>query len=77
MPRSRRRRKNDRRREAEQRLAARMVLQRQREAEKAKLERYVKAVLRPKAGEEIATHDGRKYLVETDGSLRRIEGGML
>jgi hypothetical protein len=78
MPRSRRRRVPDRRRAAEQRLAARAVLQKAREEEHQKLGRYVKSVLRPRAGEVIKSHDGRSYQVQNDGSLRRFEpeGGM-
>ncbi len=72
MPRSRRRRVNDRRREAEQRLIAREALQRQREAEKENLDRYVRSVYRNRAGEVVRSHDGRMYQVQEDGSLRRI-----
>jgi hypothetical protein len=73
MPRSRRRRVNDRRREAEQRLAARAVLEKARLEEREKLGRYVKSVLRTRAGEVVQSHDGHRYQVQEDGSLRRIE----
>lgn len=69
---------NDRRREAQQRLVAHAALQRQREAEKAKLDRYVKAVFKSHAGEVLHSRDGRRYQVQDDGSLRRVtveEGG--
>ncbi len=77
MPRSRRRRVNDRRREAEQRRLAQETFQRAREAE-GHLNRGVKAVLRAHAGEVMETRDGRAYLIEDDGSARRLkEGGVL
>jgi hypothetical protein len=55
-----------------------------REAEKVNLERYVRSVFRARAGEVVQSRDGRKYQVQSDGSLRRIheeervarEGGM-
>jgi hypothetical protein len=80
MPRSRRRRVNDRRREAEQRLAARRVLAEARLLEKQKTERYVRAVLKTRAGEVVRSSDGRSYVVLDDGSFRRmfnatLEGG--
>lgn len=72
MPRSRRRRVNDRRREAEQRLAARAAFQAAREEERKKLGRYVKSVYRSRAGEVLTSRDGRKYQVQEDGSLVRV-----
>jgi len=63
---------NDRRREAEQRLAARRAFEKAREEERQKLGRYVKAVLRNRAGEVVTSHDGRKYQVQDDGSLVRV-----
>ena len=71
MPRSRRRRKNDRRREVEQRRIAAEALLKPKEAE-GKMGRYVKAVFRPHAGEVLETPDGRSYEVEDDGSLERF-----
>jgi hypothetical protein len=74
MPRTRRRRANDRRREADQRRIAAEALERVRQVEKEKLGRYVKAVYRSRAGETVVSHDGRTYTVQHDGSLVRKEG---
>jgi hypothetical protein len=74
MPRTRRRRANDRRREAEQRRIAAEALDRARRVEKEDLGRYVKAVYRSRAGETIHARDGRAYIVQSDGSLVRKEG---
>ena len=71
MPRSRRRRQRDRRRESEQRLAAKLVFQ-DRKAEHAKLGRYLRSVFRTRAGEVVESKDGRKYQVQDDGSLRHV-----
>lgn len=76
MPRSRRRRVNDRRRAHEQKAIAQRTLLHAREIEKDRLERGVKAVFRPRAGEVVEGQGGRQYLVEDDGSLERVrEGG--
>lgn len=72
MPRSRRRRERDRRREADQRLAAKLVFQETRKAEKLKLGRYVRSVFRNRVGEVVEAKDGQKYQVQDDGSLRRV-----
>ena len=72
MPRSRRRRANDRRRDADQRRIAAEALEKTRQVEKADLERYVKSVYRARAGEVVASRDGRKYQVQEDGSLKRL-----
>ncbi len=76
MPRSRRRRANDRRRESEQRLAARLVFESER-IEREKLGRYIKSVMRTRAGEVVIARNGRRYQVQQDGSLRLYaeEGG--
>jgi hypothetical protein len=74
MPRSRRRRKNDRSRDVVQRRIAAEALERAREADSKNLDRYVKAVYRPRAGETVMSKDGKSYLVQEDGSLRRKEG---
>ena len=73
MPRSRRRRQRDRRREADQRLAAKLVFQEARSAEKIKLDRYVRSIFRTRAGEVVQSKDGQKYQVQNDGSLRRVQ----
>jgi len=72
MPRSRRRRANDRRRDADQRRIAAEALEKTRQVEKADLERYVKSVYRARAGEVVAARDGRQYQVQEDGSLKRL-----
>ncbi len=72
MPKSRRRRVNDRRRQAEQRVLARQALDRRRETEKNKLDRYVRSVFQSHVGEVVESHDGRRYQVQEDGSLRRV-----
>ena len=69
MPRSRRRRQRDRRREAEQRLAAKLVFQETRETKKRELGRYVRSIFRNRAGEIVKSRDGRRYQVQDDGSL--------
>lgn len=74
MPRTRRRRANDRRREAEQRRIAAEALARPKQIEKTNQDRYVKSVFRARAGEVIEVGDGRAYEVEHDGSLVRKEG---
>jgi len=74
MPRSHRRRVNDRRREAEQRRIAAEALEKVRQVEKDNVGRYVKSVFRSRVGEMVRSHDGRSYIVQTDGSLVRKEG---
>jgi len=78
MPRSRRRRVNDRRREADQRLAARQVFIKLKKEQNERLGRYVKSVFKSHVGEVVTSHDGKKYQVQDDGSLRHYEpeGGM-
>jgi hypothetical protein len=71
MPRTRRRRANDRRRDAEQRRIASEALTRARSS-KEQPGRYVQAVLRPRVGEVVAAKDGGQFEVEEDGSLRRL-----
>ncbi len=73
MPRSRRRRQRDRRREADQRLAAKLVFQEGRKTQRIKLDRYVRSVFRSRAGEVMQSKDGQKYQVQKDGSIRRVE----
>jgi hypothetical protein len=72
MPRTRRRRANDRRREAEQRRIAAEALQRAKQVEKGNLERYVRSVFQSRAGEVVKSGDGREYQVQDDGSLRKF-----
>jgi flavin-dependent dehydrogenase len=70
MPRTRRRRANDRRREADQRRIAAEALTHAKQVEKENLERYVKAVYQNHAGEVVRSRNGRAYQVQDDGSLR-------
>jgi hypothetical protein len=73
MPRSRRRRANDRSREARQREAARQAFTKIREAEHANTSRYVRSVLRHRVGEIVPLPDGH-YEVQSDGSFKKVEG---
>ena len=72
MPRSRRRRLNDRRRDADQRRIASEALEHSRQVEKDNLDRYLRSVYRNRAGETVTARDGKKYLVQDDGSLRPL-----
>lgn len=72
MPRSRRRRANDRRRAHEQKVLAAETLRKAREVESHHLSRGVKSVFRHHAGEVIEAPGDRRYLVEEDGSLERV-----
>lgn len=76
MPRSRRRRVRDRRHEAEQRVAARRALLASRQVEREKLNRYIRAITRTRAGEIVKSQDGQMYLVQADGSLMRATGAV-
>ncbi len=70
MPRSRRRRVNDRRRESEQRAAARDALLRA-DRQRVEMERYTRAVLRAREGEVVTNpRTGKSYVVQRDGSLK-------
>lgn len=70
MPRTRRRRANDRRREAEQRRIAAEALAKA--AERQKLGRYVKSVYKNHTGEVVQSKDGKVFQVEEDGSLKQV-----
>lgn len=69
MPRSRRRRQNDRRREAEQRRIAQEAIERAKH--EPVLGRYERAITRAKAGEIIEAPAG-KLAVQNDGSMKKI-----
>lgn len=69
MPRSRRRRVNDRRREADQRRIAAEALRKSSQVEKVNRDRYVRSVFKARAGEVVEGHDGREYVVREDGGL--------
>ncbi len=72
MPRSRRRRVNDRRRDAEQRRIAAEALAKAKK-EREGVDRYVRSVFANRAGEVVKSHDGHRYQVQGDGSLVKIE----
>ena len=72
MPRSHRRRKNDRSRTVVQRQIAKEALMRGEGVPGHTERRYVRAVLQPHAGEIIEDGRGRKFEVQEDGSARLV-----
>lgn len=75
MARSRRRRANDRRRDAEQRQIAAEALRRLKErGTQESLDRYVRSALAHKAGEIVVDKEGQEFIIAGDGSLVRKEG---